>query len=123
MKERRKYLRLEEEIPFAFERKGPTGTLKGEGITKNISTTGLCLMAKTSLGVGEKIYLTLSLPKVSDPVVLEGRVKWSHPFSVPSPFSHEIGVELALKAGFDQNQYLLFVCDILCTRLEKRHLL
>ena len=123
MKEKRKYVRLESELSFTFERKGPTGTLRGQGTTKNVSPTGLCFVTKQTLGIGEKIALTLSIPEVSEPVSLEARVVWARPFSEKSIPLYEVGAEISPHLAPDQNRYLLFICDLMCERLERLKLL
>ena len=114
MQVKRKYLRLEQTLSLTFERKGPTGTLRGEGTTKNISPTGLCFIAKAPLGVGEKIVIALTLPETTHPLSFEGRIKWVYPLTAGSRLSYEVGVELSPLSGNDQNQYLLLICDLLC---------
>ena len=114
MQVKRKYLRLEQTLSLVFERKGPTGTLRGQGTTRNISPTGLCFIVKTPLGVGEKIAIALALPETAHPLSFEGRIKWVHPLTAGSRPSYEVGVELSLLLGNDQNRYLLFICDLLC---------
>ena len=120
MEEKRRFVRLERELPLTFERRGPTGTLRGKGITKNISPTGLCLLAKSPLGVGEKITITLTLPKHPQPVSLEARVKWVRP---RDKSSYESGVEISSVTETNQNHYLLFTCDLLCDQLAQQKLL
>ncbi len=120
MIDKRRYVRLDTELALTFERKG-LGSLKGEATVKNVSARGLCFVSKISLGVGEKIYMTLTLPKESRPIALEGRVKWVQP--LPPISSFEIGVELTQTTSVDENQFLLFVCDLMCERLTQMKLL
>lgn len=117
MEERRKYVRLEKALSLTFERKGPTETLRGEGVTKNISPTGLCFTAKASFGVGEKMAGALFLPSRS--LSFEARVKWTHPLPKAAT-SFETGIEFSSMAMTDQNKYLLFICDLMCEQLKRQ---
>lgn len=117
MKERRKYSRLEEVLPLTFERKGPTGILRGKGTTKNVSPGGLCLAIDKPLGVGEKIHLTLALPDPSPLVSLEGRVTW---MKGGASSSSEVGIALSETLDSHHCRYLLFVCEVLCKALERQ---
>ncbi|MBI4436868.1 MAG: PilZ domain-containing protein [Candidatus Omnitrophica bacterium] len=123
MREKRKYVRLESELSFTFERKGPTGTLRGQGTTKNVSPAGLCFVTKQTLGVGEKIAVALTLPKIAQPISLEARVVWTRPFSEKAIPLYEVGAEILQTVSPGQNQFLLFVCDLMCERLERLKLL
>lgn len=120
MQDKRRYVRLDKALSLTFERKGPTGTLRGEGTTKNISPAGLCFVAKAVLGVGEKIAIALTLPHISRPLSFEGRVTWIRPFGTTSAATHEMGVALSPAVDNDQNRYLLFICDLLCDQLAER---
>jgi len=123
MEEKRRFVRLEQELSLTFARQGPTGILRGDGLTKNISPTGLYFVTKTPLGVGEKIAILLVLPKSSKLIPLEGRVKWSHPSSTKSLSPCEVGVEVSKVSDVDYTHYLLFVCDLLCDQLAQQKLL
>ena len=122
MAEKRKSIRLDKELQVTFERKGPTRTLRGDGITRNVSPGGLCLVIKTPLGVGEKINFTLTLPDTQETLVLEGRVKWTRPQSPGSPL-YEVGIELSQESGFNQNKYLLFICTLMYEQFDKKKLI
>lgn len=121
MQEKRRYIRLDQELPLTFERKGPAGTLRGQGTTKNISPTGLCFVTKAVLGIGEKISIFLTLPNIP-PLSFEGRITWASPLKAGSFPLHEVGVELSPRADHDHNQYLLFLCDLMCDQLIKQSL-
>ena len=122
MQDKRRFVRLDKELSLTFERKGPTGILRGEGTTKNVSPTGLCFVTKALLGVGEKIAIALTLPHIPHPLSFEGRIKWTRPLRAKSFSFHEVGVELTHRVESDQNRYLLFICDLLCERLVKQKL-
>ena len=113
-KERRKYARLDAGLQVSFERRGPGTTLKGKGVTKNISAHGLCFASGVALGVGEKVSMLLSLP-TGETISLESRVKWVHAVHTTSC---EIGAEISDITVEDQNRYLLFVCDLMYDRLR-----
>ena len=120
MHEQRKYVRLEKELKLGLERKGPTGTLRGEGTTKNISPMGLCMITRASLGVGEKIIISLSLPDVPKPLSLEGRITWSRSSPAISSPLHEVGIHFSPPTDSDHNHYLLFLSGLLCDKLVKQ---
>jgi len=112
--ERRRYARIDLVVPVSFERKGPGATLKGKGTTRNISPTGLYLSLPVLLGVGEKVSVTLHLPKKGD-ITFESRVKW---VKTLNPTSHEVGMEISDITVEDQNHYLLFVCNLMYDSLK-----
>ncbi len=120
MKDKRKYVRLEQNLPLTFERKSPQGVTRGRGTTRNVSAEGLCFTSAHPLGVGEKITVTMTLPPHSHLVCLEGRVIWVEPPPASSAASYEIGVQIAQVANVDHHQFLLFVCSLMCEELVRR---
>ena len=113
MKENRKYVRLDLALKLSFERQGPGAVLRGKGTTRNLSPQGLCFSAPAPLGVGEKIKVNLLLPEGKD-ISFYSRVKWVKGMNS----THDIGIEVSEISLEDQNQYLLFVCDLMCDRLK-----
>lgn len=71
--QRRRFVRVEVNIPFTYRLKGRTGSSK-KGYTKDLSAGGLRGVFEEPLLVGQRILIRLDLGDGLGPMVLEGKV-------------------------------------------------
>lgn len=105
--ERRRFPRLTLKAPVQFRNLlKPTESFAGS-LSKNLSASGLAMIASTTLAKEERLILLLSLPAELKPIRVIGRVAWSR----PQGFSQlcECGIQFIEVAPPDRDRIAEFV--------------
>ncbi len=122
--DRRKYVRLSLEAKvhchLQVQRKERGASKKFSGISKNISVEGICFTSEKKIKANSKLVLEIWLPFESNPLHLEGEVKWSH-LSRPEENKgmFDTGVKLFTIDKSDEDRFIEYVCDKMTERLSR----
>ncbi len=93
--ERRKFPRLNLSVDVEYSVIGKEQYSKSEGVTKNISSGGICVIVYEKIDIGDILSLIINLPAGERPIQTEGRVVWIGDFilSEDKRSSWDAGVE------------------------------
>ena len=117
MRERRGYVRLSESLKIAYNIID-VSSVKGSGISDNISGAGICFPTKHQLHCGNKVKLEISLPHVSEPIVAKGIIVWFR-LQKDVEFPYIVGIKFTDIDPFDQGKILNFIRDSIKEGREK----
>ncbi len=109
--DRRRYLRFnsESKINFQVQKKGQTQVPSGKtsSITRNLSIEGICFICEKNLTPGDIIKLEIVLPSQSQPLHLEGQVKWVSSLKPTENIEvFETGVKLFTLKEEDESRFI-----------------
>jgi len=109
MEERRSYIRTKSDISLNIEvvKDGQESGIPC--LTKNISATGLMLVAQTQLPVGSDIKIDMNIPGALNPVHCIGKIIWINPAEETGKYS--TGVKFVKIEEDNKNTFLKFLCD------------
>lgn len=93
--ERRKFPRLNLAVDIEYSLLQKETSLKIEGLSKNISSGGICLIVYEKVKIGDSLSLMINLPEGERPIQVQGIVKWIGEFiqSSDNKNSWDVGIE------------------------------
>jgi len=93
--ERRRFPRLNLSVDIEYSVIGKKQSSRSEGVTKNISPGGICVIVYEKIDIGDTLSLVINLPGGERPIQTEGRVVWLGDFilSDEKRSSWDAGVE------------------------------
>ncbi|MEI8176376.1 MAG: PilZ domain-containing protein [Candidatus Omnitrophota bacterium] len=110
--EKRKYLRLHSPLKVEY-------TIENSDkiyveTTQDLSAFGFKLLSDNQhLTQGNRVALTLNLPKAQNPVHAIGRVAWLTKNAEPTTPTMDVGIEIAEIEEDNKNTFLRYLCDLL----------
>jgi len=108
--ERRKYLRIE--VPLDLRIITESGEMDAPKV-KNVSPLGIKFETKKILKDGEKLELTLYLPKAKNPVHIQGKVIWHQKIALQDDSPYNVGCEFIKIEEDNKNTFLKYFCDLI----------
>ncbi len=114
--ERRKYLRIE--TPDISLRVVTEDGHIEKPKMKNISPLGLRFETQKELKDGEKLELTLELPKTQNPIHIKGKVVWLKKTSLEDIALFDVGCEFVKIEEDNKNTFLKYFCDLMYGETE-----
>ncbi|MCQ9208341.1 MAG: PilZ domain-containing protein [Omnitrophica bacterium] len=123
--EKRRYVRIDLATKVNFRIKGKdkkeTSLVPASAISNNISVEGICFRSEQQLPPGTKLELQVVLPSEKEPLILSGKVKWSHPTqgTGEDKGKFDVGVQLYIFGNSDENRYLRYVSERMMERLSQ----
>lgn len=116
--EKRKYVRFDLEVKIKFQilqqgkDKGQVPSESVSAITKNLSVEGIRFISDVRVELGSIIRMEILLPTQTQPLHLEGQVKWSQSLKQPDGKElFETGVKLFTIEKSDENRFMGYVYD------------
>ncbi len=113
--ERRKYIRLEATIDFAYKIKDSNVPLK-KASTKNISPSGIRALLAKPIKKGDWLELEIFVSTLPRPISAIGKVVWTVGEKAGKIDAGVKFEEIDLKA---KNHFLEYICGLMFSELEK----
>ncbi|MFH1094455.1 MAG: PilZ domain-containing protein [Candidatus Omnitrophota bacterium] len=113
--ERRKFPRLNLSVDIEYSVIGKNQSSKSEGVTKNISSGGICVIVYERIDIGDILSLVINLPAGERPIQTEGRVVWIGDFilSDDKRSSWDTGVEFTEISEDDSQRLSKYVFTLI----------
>jgi c-di-GMP-binding flagellar brake protein YcgR len=108
-RERRVYIRTDSSVSVALHIKNKTGIEELQGVTKNISATGIMVETDKDLPLSSDIKIDLSPPHSTNPIHCSGKVIWSTPLQKAGVY--QCGIAFTNIEEDNKNTFLKFLCD------------
>ena len=112
--DKRKFLRfdVETKVNFVIQEKGYGVAKKFSGINKNLCLEGVCFISERKVDPGAILKLEIFLPRQSQPLHLEGEVRWSQAVTKTGEKDMwETGVRLFTLEKTDDSKFVGYVYD------------
>ena len=101
--EKRRCHRVNIELPVCFELLGAMYLAK----TVDISATGLCILSRQELKIGDKVTVQVTLPGLAR-VILDVKVIWVRTKGASLIDEYRMGLQIVKTAKSDQEKYVRF---------------
>lgn len=121
--EKRKYIRFfaDTKISFKTQEKKQASEKEILGALKNLSIEGICFMSDSKLEPGTIIKVEAVLPSRTNPLRLEGEVRWAQSKKeIDGKEMFEIGVKLFTIEKSDEAKFIGHIYDVMLQNLDKQ---
>ena len=121
--ERRKFIRFDLNASLKyrfFDDMNIDECIKGKA--KNLSAEGVCIVTKKEIPQNKNIELYVSLPERKKPVMVHGKVIWTHKIKKSDknmPDHFEAGIKLYTVNKDDENALLRYYCERMIDNLSQ----
>ena len=115
IKERRKYVRLDAEIDFAYKIKDSGGSEK-KSVTESISPGGIGALLDKEIKKGDWLELNIYIPTLKKPIFAIGKVIWT---AGQKAGKISTGIKFEEIDAEMKNKFLEYMCEMMLHELER----
>lgn len=113
--EKRRFKRVDTNIPVQFKDLRKAGELPAGSLTRNLSEGGVCFKTNRFVSLACRLVVEISLPSAPKPVKAISKVAWIR--KVPSSDQYELGNQFLEISKEDKAHIMQFVNQTLNTSL------
>ena len=113
--EKRRFKRVDTNIPVQFKDLRKAGELPAGSLTRNLSEGGVCFKTNRFVSLACRLVVEISLPSATKPVKAISKVAWIR--KVPSSDQYELGNQFLEISKEDKAHIMQFVNQTMNTSL------
>lgn len=115
IEEKRKYRRVESDLPVQYKNLRKSSNVPAGTITKNICVGGVSFKSNEFISLACRLVLEISLPTVAKPIKAISKIAWIR--KLPSSDQYELGNQFLEMSKEDKAHIVDFVNKVLDTKL------
>jgi c-di-GMP-binding flagellar brake protein YcgR len=111
--EKRKYPRISFNVDVQYEVISKSNKKNKKDHSKNLSASGICIIALEELNIGAQLQLQFSSPNNNKIITALGEVIWTKPYYVDTNKAYDVGVEFVNIAKDDKDEIDQYVLQVI----------